>query len=346
MYDRLTGGTTMIISTSGTTIPGSPMRPEFLKASVYLPPAFVAHNPDLHNSIIDIVQQYIETVGVRTATMWTQRARRDLNYSLSLKGNPYKNANFNAIPKPELNSAHYTFLGQPYRIVQDPSITSVRAPSPDGSVASYDFGEDPDPLTLVIIDLQQESRELQDQIKILSADLKRSHDQIALLEGQLQRFIAETPMSTMSTLSTPLSTPSRNVVAPVTPPPQPTQAHTPSYRSPGQHTPATPSRHLGAASLSFGHRNFTVSRSIAAIDGSSADDLVPLYEPMLPQYINQYNLHDIAVPLGLISTYTPSGYRTQELVKLGLGRDVCDALAKAMALDSLMLPSSGKHANE
>jgi hypothetical protein len=257
--------------------------------------------------------------------------------------------------KKELNSVHYTFLGQPYRIVQDPSTTSVRAPSLDGSVASYDFGEDPDPLTLVIIDLQQENRELQDQIEILSADLKRSQDQIVLLEGQLQRFFAERPMSTTSTLSTPVSTPSRNVVAPVTPPPlkygktphvQPTQPHTPWYRSPGPHTPAMPYRHLDAASVSFGLRNFTVSCSISATDGSSVDDLVPLYEPMLPRYINQYNLHHIAAALGLISTYTPAGYHSQELLKLGLGRDVCNALTKAMALASLMLPSSRKHVNE
>ena len=72
MYDRLTSGTTMIISSSGTTVPGSPIHPEYLKASVYLPPAFVAHHPDLHTHIIDIVQQYIETVGVRTVSMWTQ----------------------------------------------------------------------------------------------------------------------------------------------------------------------------------------------------------------------------------------------------------------------------------
>ena len=125
MYDRLTGSTTMIISSSGTTVPGSPIRPEYLKASVYLPPAFVAHHPDLHSNIIEIVQQYIETVGVHTVTMWTQRARHDLNYSLTQKGNPHRNANFNAIPNPERNSAHYTFLGQPYKIIQHPSTTSV-----------------------------------------------------------------------------------------------------------------------------------------------------------------------------------------------------------------------------
>jgi hypothetical protein len=76
MYDRLTGSTTIIISSGGTTIPGSPARPEYLKASVYLPLAFLTHHPDLHPHIIDIIQHYIETVGVRTVTMWTQSTAR------------------------------------------------------------------------------------------------------------------------------------------------------------------------------------------------------------------------------------------------------------------------------
>jgi len=386
MYDRLTGGTTMIISSSGTTVPGSPVRPEYLKASVYLPPAFVAHHPDLHSNIIEIVQQYIETVGVRTVTMWTQRARHDLNYSLTQRGNPHPNAYFNAIPNPECNSAHYTFLGQPYKIIQDPSTTSVRVPSPDSSVASYDFGEDPDPITLINVDLQVKNRLLQDQINILqhkitdleqvnfrivhdsfmAADFKRAQDQIALLEGQLQRFIRET---------TPVSTPVRNVVAHVTPSPlrcgqmtpsrvQPPRAHTPSsseYRSPGPHTPDTPSRRHGASSVSRGLHlgNSTVSRSIqgshltsrivqesVARDGSNADELAPDYEPLHRCYINLYNLHHIAAPLDLIFNYTPAGKRTQELLKLGLSEDVCDALAKAMTLDNGMgLSSSGKDNN-
>lgn len=344
MYDRLTGGTTMIISSSGTTVPGSPIRPEFLKATVYLPPAFVTHHPDLHSHIIDMVQHYIETVGVRTVTMWTQRARHDLNYSLTQRGNPHQNAYFNAIPIPEHNSAHYTFLGQPYRIVQDSSTTSVRAPSPDGSVASYDFGEDPDPVTLLNIDLQQENGELQDLINTLqhkitdleqqvifgnklhlsmSTDFKRAQDRIILLEGQILGSIAET-------------TPVRNVVAtsslrhgqvPVTPSRlRPSGAHTPEYRSPGPHTPDTPSRRHGARSFQ-GLGSPSTSRIV--------DDFAPVYEPLLHHYINLYNLQHLAAPLDLIFNYTPAGNRTRELLKLGLNEDVCDSLARAMTLDNL-----------
>ena len=343
----------MIISSSGTTVPGSPIRPEYLKANVYLPPAFVAHHPDLHNHIIDIVQQYIETIGVRTVTMWTQRARHDLKYSLTQRGNPHQNAVFNAIPNPEPNSAHYTFLGQPFRIIQDPSTTSVQPPSPDSSVASYDFGEDPDPITLLNIDLQEKNLELQDRIdglqqvitdleqqvdfsnvrnSSLSASLQRAKDQIVSLEGRVQRFMAAERIT--STPSAPVSTPVRNV-AHVTPPSLRYALPRPVLRSPGLHAPVTPSRHHGTTSASrLQLGNSTVSRSVSAIDGSSADDLASLYDPLLPHYINLLNLHHIAAPLDLIFKYTPAGNRTQELLKLGIDEDMCDALAKAMILDS------------
>jgi hypothetical protein len=381
MYDRLTGGTTIIISSAGTIVPGSPTRPEYLKASVYLPPAFVAHHPDLHNHIIDIVQQYIETVGVRTVTMWTQRARHDLHYSLNQLGNPRRNAYFNAIPIPDHNSAHYTFIGQPYRFTQDPF--TVGAPSPDGSVASYDFGEDPDAATLLNIDLQQLNTELQDQISTLeqkisdlehqvhvgdvrnlsqSSNFKRAQDRIMFLEAQVQRFIADRIKSSPASVSTPVC----DVVAHDTPQPTPLRygRMTPSrtqaqmYRSPRSHTPDTPSKCHSTTSVSRVLKlgNLTAPPSIqaspstsrtaresAAMDENNADELASAYGSRLPHYINLYHLQHLAAPLDLIFNYTPAGNRTQELLKLGLGGDVSDALAEAMALDNGMgLPCSGK----
>jgi hypothetical protein len=156
--------------------------------------------------------------------MWAQRARRDLGYSLNQLGNPCQNAYFNTIPNPDHNSAHYTFIGQPYRFIQDP--LSVRSPSPNGSdrsVASYDFGEEPDTVTLLNIDLQQLNAELRDQISTLeqkisdleqqvqvsdlrnhslSSNFKRAQDRIVFLEGQVQRFMSS-PVSTRALRSGP-----------------------------------------------------------------------------------------------------------------------------------------------
>jgi len=223
MYDRLSGSTTIVISSAGTTVPGSPALPEFLKASVYLPPAFVAHNPDLHQHLIDIIQHYIETIGVRTVTMWKQRARRDLGYTLTQVGNPRPNPHVNTVPSPEHNSAHYTFFGQPYRITEDPSASSARLPSEAGSTDSdeYEFGEDPDPITFVILDLQlerdkfrEENFYLQQQISALkdeakvtnlhnSSLTKLNHERIVYLEEQIQRYAETTPTPVRNVTTTP-----------------------------------------------------------------------------------------------------------------------------------------------
>jgi hypothetical protein len=371
MYDRLTGSTTMIISSGGTTVPGSPSRPEYLKASVYLPPAFVTHNPDLHRPIIDIIQHYIETIGVKTVTLWTQRARRDLGYSLTQVGNPQQNPHFNAIPSPDYNSAHYTFLGQPYRMTQDPSASSVQAPSPTSSTDSYAyaFGEDPDASALAIIDLQQENSELHEQIHILQqkiSDLEeevkvtnlrhsslttRTHDRIVYLEGQIQRYVADKTTSTMSTpvrkVSTKPLTPLR--YGSVTPSrAAPTRSQIPSrYSSPVLQTPDTSfKRHIqpspGIPTVS--HTPFTsrpatshTTHPPAFMDESNADGLVSPCCPLLPHYINLYHLGHLSTSINLIGDYTPVKTRIEELLKLGLEEDVCNALAEAMALDKGLL---------
>jgi hypothetical protein len=344
MYDRLTGSTTIVISSGGTTIPGSPARPEYLKANVYLPPAFVSHHPDLHPHLIDIVQHYIETVGVRTVTMWTKRARRDLGYSLTQVGNPRQNPHVNAIPNPDYNTAHYMFFGQPYRITADPSASSIRPPSPADSYA-HAFDEDPDASTLTIIDLQQERNELHEKIHILQQKIShleeenrasklrnsslamRTRDRIRYLEGQIQRY-AETT-----------STPVRNVTT------KPANSNTP--RTPLRYGSATPSRAaptrtqnpqgsvysspVSRTLFSFSPAQTSPTASHAA--DSNTDVLAYPCELLLPHYITLYHLGHLSTSINLISNYTPLETCKEELLKLGLEEVVCDALAEAMALD-------------
>jgi len=178
MYDRLNGSTTMIMSSAGTTVPGAPVRPEYLKASVYLPPTFVAHHPDLHRPILGIVQMFIETVGVRTVNMWAQRAHRDLGYALTQPGNPRRNPVFNAIPSPQHNSAHYTFLGQPSPVEEDVSDHPVQVPNPAHSDGSDHYQEEPDSTGMIIIELQQENSDLQEQVRILRQTIANLEEQV------------------------------------------------------------------------------------------------------------------------------------------------------------------------
>ena len=57
----------------------------------------------------------------------------------------------------------------------------VQAPSsPDGSVDSYDFGEDPDATTLLIIDLRQSKGELKDQVNTLQQKTGNLEPQVSV----------------------------------------------------------------------------------------------------------------------------------------------------------------------
>ena len=77
----------------------------------------------MHRNWLNLLEMELEQswpmVGVRTVTTWTQRARRDLGYSLMQGGNPQPNPHIDVFPSLDYNSAHYTFLGQPYRITED-----------------------------------------------------------------------------------------------------------------------------------------------------------------------------------------------------------------------------------
>lgn len=73
----------MVIHIDGTTAPGTPSAPEYLKAQVYLPPStVVAELPNAHNSIAEMVQSFIENVGVPTKARWERVGRSYFGWSL------------------------------------------------------------------------------------------------------------------------------------------------------------------------------------------------------------------------------------------------------------------------
>jgi hypothetical protein len=70
LWDRTFSGTTVVLHVKGTTIPNMPAQPQFLCASTYLPPAFVAANPGSHRPIAQIAQMFIKAVGVLIVQQW------------------------------------------------------------------------------------------------------------------------------------------------------------------------------------------------------------------------------------------------------------------------------------
>lgn len=70
LWDRAFGGATMIIHIEGATAPNTPSAPEYIKAFVYLPPSIVSEIPSAQTPTADMVQSFIENVGVHTQAQW------------------------------------------------------------------------------------------------------------------------------------------------------------------------------------------------------------------------------------------------------------------------------------
>ncbi|KAJ7785307.1 hypothetical protein DFH07DRAFT_948387 [Mycena maculata] len=176
MLDHIIGSMTLIIHSEGTTRPGTPVRPEYLSSTVYIPPSFLAGNPSAHMDIARIVQQYIETVGVATVTAWATNARR-AKWSIGNSASSTRSPNYIhpglIIPdtkKP--GSSVYVFRGRPAGSL-DPILAAPEpAPSRDGSEEPY----------------SQDALNLMTEIEhnhALMADIKQLRGHITLLEDAL-----------------------------------------------------------------------------------------------------------------------------------------------------------------
>ncbi|KAJ7475555.1 hypothetical protein B0H11DRAFT_1917728 [Mycena galericulata] len=147
MWDRTWGSTTMLLHVEGTTAPNTPPAPEYLRASVYLPPSFVRRNPDSHLPIAQMVQTFFESVGVPTVLNWTANAQLR-HWPLTQHGpipEPNKIAPDILIPNPQYaGSAHYVFRGRPSGFVF-PATGSPTLPAggdPPASQASTRYGSE------------------------------------------------------------------------------------------------------------------------------------------------------------------------------------------------------------
>ncbi|KAJ6605050.1 hypothetical protein B0H10DRAFT_2229151 [Mycena sp. CBHHK59/15] len=169
--DRAIGSTTIILHIEGTTLPGAPLAPEFLKAQVHMPPSFIRDNPGSHAAIATIAQLFIEHFGVPTATAWEQRARAR---GWSLQGNSTIPAaplthHLPLIPTPAPHSTQYIFRGRP---------------------AGFSPITGAPPSRIVDIDDLERISELETELTSLSGDLWNSEEQVSVLQGVVADYEA------------------------------------------------------------------------------------------------------------------------------------------------------------
>ncbi|KAJ6481139.1 hypothetical protein C8R45DRAFT_1100696 [Mycena sanguinolenta] len=131
-WDRVTGGTTIVIHTPGATAPKVAPVPEQLKAVVHLSPRFIHDHPEAHASIAFLVQTYIEKIGVPTAHDWVRRVTNFWPLSRSLDTTRRRNfAHLPLIPNPVKNTTLRVFRGRPegQLILQTPAPIPLEAPA-------------------------------------------------------------------------------------------------------------------------------------------------------------------------------------------------------------------------
>ncbi|KAJ7793217.1 hypothetical protein B0H14DRAFT_3560891 [Mycena olivaceomarginata] len=223
-----------------TILPSNtPAEPQYLRASAYLPPTFVASHPGSHPAIARIAQTFIEAVGVPTVQQWRHNALLR-GWPLTQQGvgaspNPTSNV---LVPQPQHNSAHY-FFGRPLGAL-DAILAS--APAPPGPVVVIGDDDEFDDMAMNAMDAieragyaeaaaaerLQHIHDLEEQVAILTGRVAEVEEQNAELQAQLTaRRI------TLPARSTPPTTP------PVNPRSSPANPRSP-YAGPSSINPRSP----------------------------------------------------------------------------------------------------------
>jgi len=194
----------MILHVAGTMVPGSLPLPEYMKASVYLPPSLINNHPEICPSILQITQQFLETIGVITVQNWKVRAKKDLGYTLTMPGIACANGMIYDVPQPQFQLSHYVIPGQPIGTLDDgrstPGTTSeVASPTPSPPSSSYG-SED--------IDMVSQLADAQEQVHTLTEQLTSAQREICKLEAQLGLFsgVDDRPHVPTSARNTPVKT--------------------------------------------------------------------------------------------------------------------------------------------
>ncbi|KAJ6602309.1 hypothetical protein B0H10DRAFT_2230194 [Mycena sp. CBHHK59/15] len=186
LWDRTFGGSTIVLHVEGTTAPNTPVLPEFLRCTAYLPPSFLAQNPASHGPITHIAQTFIESVGVPTINQWVRHARAH-GWSLTQTGpRPQPNRTPRTlVPAPDSrDSSHYKFLGRPVGALDSILATAATSnPSPPPLVVIPDYDEEE--LLARLDDAEAMASEHLARIQELEEQAEMLISQVAALETAL-----------------------------------------------------------------------------------------------------------------------------------------------------------------
>jgi hypothetical protein len=200
----------MIIHVDGSHTPGAPVLPECVKADVYLPYVIINEHPEAHLAIAQIVQGFIEAIGIPTIHCWTHAGKK-CSWSLSQSGHMHTQlapTTHPLVPSPLSGTSHYQFYGRPYGSLSQ-SVTSNSHTSdsesnlgalanphadaePTMSQGSKTYGSEPlSPTMIKLVDYIEEIVNLRAELE--GAGLREDSfiEQIHALFDRLQKMDAE-----------------------------------------------------------------------------------------------------------------------------------------------------------
>lgn len=347
----------MILHVAGTMVPGSPPLPEYMKASVYLPPSLVDHHPEIRPSILQITQQFLETIGVTTVRNWKIRAQKDLGYSFKTTNVARPNGTIYDVPQPQFRSSHYIIPGQPmetslnerqtippntYTASRVSSPTSLSSESPP-SLSSYG-SEDTE--TVIVQHFNS-----QEQVHILTEQLSSAQREIQRLEGQLELFSGlddrpcvltptrKTPVMTLASaeLQTTSSSHQRQIYTEQSQPPSRSRLHAPRKgRVAEVGLGGSPLRGLHSTPL---HPNHPLESTPSAKEKGKDRDWITDTGAEPPSFsftaliLQSYGLNSFLDQVLLIVKLIPDAQRRKEFVRLGIPTGVVSELLTAISMD-------------
>ena len=173
----------MVLHVDGTTPPGTPPRPENLKAHVYFPPNLLNEFKDSHESIAHIVQSFIENIGVPTVMRW-RRAVTSLGWKLRDQSESTRTPlHLPLIPDATFpSSAHYVFTGRPYGSFETATSTVSHLSSP--------FSEHAEPSPLLDhVAWAVEVDSLRHNLQASQSRVTELEATVTQLQGQIDRIL-------------------------------------------------------------------------------------------------------------------------------------------------------------
>lgn len=191
MWDRSFGGTTLVIHVEGTTRPGSPKRPEFVKADVYFPGYFLQLNNGRHysNAVSEIVQRFILDIGLPTIERYETCAiaARWITPTSRSTPLPYAQQSFHP-PADPATSSNFIYHGRPPVVVID----------------DYDDEDNSLIFTASQIQLRSENESLlKAELETAKEDLKQTQDALAESQRREQDLLAQIDHLTNGSASLP-----------------------------------------------------------------------------------------------------------------------------------------------